>query len=214
MNHNHSKYQHRLDFVRHLTQERFQLKVCDACAPPAPRLCELLSKNPKDDDVDITPIEYDPESPFKYNNFVYRLTLHSPIVSGNENETAHQPGCVPVPAGTTELILRLANPDTEGMNKQNRVENEVATIQLVSNALALAGLKIVPSVYGWGSASGESSQGWILQQYMPGTPLDAVFDKLDLDGKKSSCITNGNDAEGDARISTTGRHHRFWWADL
>jgi hypothetical protein len=78
--------------------------------------------------------------------------------------------------------MRLANPDAEDMNKTNRVENEVAIISLASRALDHHKPSIVPSVYGWGSAAAPSSQGWILQQMMPGSPVD--LDKLDTEHQK------------------------------
>ena len=90
-----------------------------------------------------------------------------------------QPGCVPVPHGTTAFVMRLTNPLAVGMNKNNRVENEVAIINLVSAALTKVDMHVVPSVFGWGSAAAESSQGWILQELMPGTPLDATFNAMD-----------------------------------
>jgi hypothetical protein len=75
--------------------------------------------------------------------------------------------------------MRLTNLHAVGMNKHNRVENEVAIINLVSAALTKVNVNVVPSVFGWGSAAAESSQGWILQQLMLGTPLDATFDAMD-----------------------------------
>ncbi|KUJ18237.1 APH-domain-containing protein [Mollisia scopiformis] len=77
--------------------------------------------------------------------------------------------------------MRLANPDAEGMNSKNRIENEVA---LASTALSAFEPHVVPSVYGWGSAAGESSQGWILQELMPGTPVDEAFGTMSFPQKK------------------------------
>ena len=73
----------------------------------------------------------------------------------------------------------------QSINKKNRVENEVAIINLVAAALSHIDPKVVPCVYGWGSAAAESSQGWILQELMPGQPVDAVLDKMDLQGKQA-----------------------------
>ena len=81
--------------------------------------------------------------------------------------------------------MRLTNPNADGMNTENRVENEVAMINLVGAALGHYNPKVVPSVYGWGSAAAESSQGWILQELMPGTPLDIAIDSMDLQNKKT-----------------------------
>lgn len=95
-----------------------------------------------------------------------------------------QPGCTAIPDGMTEFVVRLTNSDATGMNTRNRVENEVAMINLVGAALNHYNPKVVPSVYGWGSAAAESSQGWILQELMPGVPVDAAFDTMDLQSKK------------------------------
>jgi hypothetical protein len=45
------------------------------------------------------------------------------------------------------------------MNTSNRVENEVATINIVSAAVSRVDMNIVPAIYGWGSAAAKSSQG-------------------------------------------------------
>ncbi|KAF4634752.1 hypothetical protein G7Y89_g3359 [Cudoniella acicularis] len=161
--HNHANYQARLDFVQNLLHERFSLK----------------------ENAEITPIQYDPKCPFKYNNFVYRISLPVPITANQATkDEPQQPGCVPIPDGTRELIFRLTNPDTEGMNQTTRVENEVATIALASAALAGFVPHVVPSVYAWGSAAIESSQGWIIQELMPGAPVDESFDAMDLEQKR------------------------------
>lgn len=53
-----------------------------------------------------------------------------------------------IPEGTKELIMRLTNPATEGMNMANRVENEVAIISLASAALDNFQPHVMPRVYG------------------------------------------------------------------
>lgn len=162
VSHNHANYQARLDFVQNLLQKRFNLKGI----------------------IEITPIQYDPQSPFKYNNFVYRISLPVPITTNQASKyEPQQPGCVPIPNGTKELIFRLTNPNAEGMNQTTRVENEVATIALASDALAGFVPHVVPSVYAWGSAAIKSSQGWIIQELMPGAPVDESFDAMDLQQK-------------------------------
>ncbi|KAF1837266.1 hypothetical protein BDW02DRAFT_595765 [Decorospora gaudefroyi] len=128
MNHNHANFQARLDFIRNLLLERFG---ADAST-----------------EAKIDPIQYDPDSPFKYNNFVYRITLPSPpSAAGNNNShEPRQPGTTPLPADSKAFIMRLTNPDAEGMHAHARVENEVAVISLA--AAALSGFKphVIPSV--------------------------------------------------------------------
>ena len=136
-------------------------------------------------DAEVTPIQYDPEFPFRYNNFVYHITLRTPITSGQvRKDAAHRPGCVAVPDGTKELIVRLANPHAEGMHRETRVENEVAIISLAAAALKDFQPHVVPSVYAWGSAAAESSYGWTIQELMPGAPVDETFSSMELQQKK------------------------------
>ncbi|WEW59970.1 hypothetical protein PRK78_005452 [Emydomyces testavorans] len=161
---NHANYQARLDFIQNLLHKQFNLK----------------------EDADITPIQYDPSSPFKYNNFVYRISLPSPITAAQAlHNGPRQPGCVAIPHGTQEFIFRLANPDAEGMHPATRIENEVAIISLAAAALDGFVPHVVPSVYAWGSAATGRAPGWILQELMPGTPLDDAFRGMDLPQKKN-----------------------------
>ncbi|KAH8710141.1 kinase-like domain-containing protein [Phaeosphaeriaceae sp. PMI808] len=157
MSQNHANFEGRLQFIQNLLRERFG-----------------------SDEAKIEPIQYDPESPFKYNNFVYRITLPS-SPSAARHDSSHgvrQPGTAPLPESAKEFIIRLTNPDAEGMHAQTRVENEVAIISLA--AAALGGFKphLVPNVYGWGSAASPSSQGWIIQELMPGVSVSEAFDSM------------------------------------
>ncbi|KAI1499764.1 kinase-like domain-containing protein [Biscogniauxia marginata] len=162
MTHNHANYQARLGFVQRLLCEQFNLKA----------------------DANIVPIQYDPGCPFKYNNFVYHITLPLPITSDHATkDEARQPGCDPILDGTKQFIIRLTNPDAEGMNPQTRVENEVAMINLAADALRCFQPSVVPSVYAWGSAATKAS-GWIVQELMPGKSVDESFASMDLQQKK------------------------------
>lgn len=71
------------------------------------------------------------------------------------------------------------------MNQKTQVENEVAIISLAASALSGFEPHVVPSVYGWGSAATTSSQGWTLQELMPGTSVDESFESMHLDQKKN-----------------------------
>lgn len=154
----------------------------------------MLPKNsklilPMSKEAEIHPIQYDPECPFKYNNFVYRITLPSPLSAtrNNSSHDARQPGTAPLPEGAKEFIMRLANPDAEGMHAQTRIENEVAIISLAADALSGFKPHLVPSVYGWGSAVASSSQGWILQELMPGVSVSEVFGSMP-NGEKAKVL--------------------------
>lgn len=79
--------------------------------------------------------------------------------------------------------MRLTNAAASGMNTANRVEHEVAIMNIVSAAINRVGMNVVPAIHGWGSAAAKDSQGWILQQFMPGKQLDAGMESMDLEGK-------------------------------
>ncbi|KAL4917201.1 hypothetical protein BDW62DRAFT_184373 [Aspergillus aurantiobrunneus] len=79
--------------------------------------------------------------------------------------------------------MRLTNPHAEGMNQNTRVENEVAIITLASSAPKGFDPHVVPSIYARGTAATSSSQGWILQELMPGTPLGELMDTMDAQEK-------------------------------
>ncbi|KAM7185525.1 hypothetical protein V8F33_012335 [Rhypophila sp. PSN 637] len=122
---------------------------------------ESPSHNHEISETKITPIQYEPDFPFKYNNFVYRCSLpvdisNTPRDAGGKpaveqpKSAQGQPGCVPIPAGTREFIIRLRNPDAESMHQETRVQNEVAILTLASAALRHIEPNIVPWVFGWG----------------------------------------------------------------
>ena len=135
-----------------------------------------------------TPIQYEPNFPFKYNNFVYRLAL--PVnISGDLGDAEPdgkltRPGCEPIPAGTRDFIIRLSNPEAQGMHPETRVQNEVGILTLASAALSHIKPNVVPRVFGWDGADREHP-GWILQELMPGEPLAEPFsESMSLKEKK------------------------------
>ncbi len=65
-----------------------------------------------DTQAEVVPVQYEPDCPFKYNNFVYRATFNAP--PSPPHDSPLQPGCMALPDGTTDLIVRLTNPDAEG----------------------------------------------------------------------------------------------------
>ena len=153
-----------------------------------PQYLTVIAPKQDIDHAEITPIHYEPDFPFKYNNFIYRLSLPTDISGGlgdaDESRKLKQPGCVPIPAGTREFILRLSNPEAEGMHQETRVQNEVGILTLASAALRQIKPTVVSHVFGWGGASREHL-GWILEELMPGVPLAETFSKtMSLDQKK------------------------------
>ncbi|EFR00116.1 hypothetical protein MGYG_03122 [Nannizzia gypsea CBS 118893] len=109
--------------------------------------------------------------------------LPSPTTSKQARGLELQPGCVPIPEGTESFILRLTNSDADGMKSTNRVENEVAVLSLASTALTEFRPNVVPSVYAWSTAAG-TTQGWILQQRMPGSSILEAFSEMNLENQK------------------------------
>jgi hypothetical protein len=79
-------------------------------------------------------------------------TLGGPV-NADGGHKLQQPGCVDIPAGTREFILRLSNPDAEGMHQETRVQNEVAILALAADALRHVNPSVVPRLFGWGGAS-------------------------------------------------------------
>jgi hypothetical protein len=118
---------------------------------------------------------------------VYRISLPSPLDKEN-GACQDKPGCVAIPSGTSDLILRLTNSDAISIGAANRVENEVAMMTLAGAALdPNFEPHVVPRLYGWAetiSKKGEPQQGWILQELMPGVPLDEKLDNMELEEKK------------------------------
>ncbi|KAG4435650.1 hypothetical protein IFR05_008872 [Cadophora sp. M221] len=155
-NHNHTNFQLRLDFIHNLLSGYLDL-------PP-----KVLK------DTKITPVQYEADFPFKYNNFVYQVLLPDSEIDDFEifDETQMtKPGCVAIPKRTIEFILRLSNPDAEGLHHATRVQNEVGILNLASEALGHIKPTVVPRVFGWDVNTGSENPGWILQERMPGEPL-------------------------------------------
>lgn len=117
---------------------------------------------------------------------MYRITLPSPLSAARNksNQGTRQPGTTPLPEGAKEFIIRLSNPDAEGMHAHTRIEDEVGIISLAAAALSGFTPHIVPSVHGWASAATPSSQGWILQEFMPGESVNEEFESMSLGEKK------------------------------
>jgi len=160
---NHTNFEQRLDFIRTTIRQQYGLST-----------------------IAIDPIEYDPQCMFPYNNFVYRVELsRSPSPESQRRKVldaaAAQPGTVAIPDSAQHVVMRLSNA-AAGLNDQNRVQNEVAAMSLARKALAPR--EIVPAVHGWASAA--KYQGWILMEYMRGTPLDANFEEMSSDNKKKT----------------------------
>ena len=130
-----------------------------------------------------------------YNNFIYKIDFASPISSQSFKDSSQPFTTVPA-EGTSTFIFRLSNPNADGVNNTNRVENEVAALFLCRQTLSMTLEKysdIVPGVYDWkpytpntdSSTSDESDFGWIMMQFRPGVPLDSQFDKLLFSEKKT-----------------------------
>lgn len=131
--------------------------------------------------LNINPLDYDPEFPISYNNFVYSVKLSSPTTSASIKPTLSQPGSQPIPDGASVLVVRLSNV-AAGLNEINRVQNEVAAMSLVRDALGGSFDSPVPRVYGW--ASVHNGQSWIIQEYMQGKAQDQAFKTMNVSDKR------------------------------
>ena len=90
------------------------------------------------------------------------------------------PGTQAIPPGLDTFIVRLPNP-ISGYNDKFRVENEVAALSIARDALQAKFPGLVPRVFGWGRA--KPGQGWLLQEYMPGTPVLGDFGQMSDENK-------------------------------
>ncbi|KXL49084.1 hypothetical protein M433DRAFT_62653, partial [Acidomyces richmondensis BFW] len=100
------------------------------------------------------------------------------------------PGTSPLPATTSELIMRISDADSM-LNEAVRVQSEVAAMTLAREALASYPSPIVPAVYAWeGSvlASDQSQHlltpGWVLSESLPGSMLSDKWDSLGSGAKR------------------------------
>lgn len=137
-------------------------------------------------------MEWIENCPFPFNNFIYKVALSSPAMA--EHFTGAVQPCTESPPseGVFTVIVRLSNPRALGLNNAHRVQNEVAAMHLVRDAVAQLGPRyvgLVPAVYAWKAATApnpvdETGFGWTVMEYLTGSPLDAQFEKLDMAEKK------------------------------
>ncbi|QLI70960.1 uncharacterized protein G6M90_00g071210 [Metarhizium brunneum] len=149
------------------------------------------------DGVEITPVRWADDQTFPYNNFIYKVELSSPALAehftGSEQVWRRQP-CTDLPPteGVSTVIVRMSNPRAMGLNNTNRIENEVAAMHLARGAIAQLGSRyasLVPAVYAWKAAAGphpvdETGFGWIVMEYLTGSPLHEQFKSFDMAEKK------------------------------
>ncbi|KAI0202967.1 hypothetical protein F4808DRAFT_458198 [Astrocystis sublimbata] len=115
------------------------------------------------------------------NNFVYRVQLvpieGTPAKFINELPPQQQPGTTALPSSTNEVVARVSNVEAI-LNEDVRVENEVAAMCLVRNALGSLDTMLVPDVFAWGRPTSETP-GWIIQEFKAGVQLDKAFGNMD-----------------------------------
>ncbi|KAK3322986.1 aminoglycoside phosphotransferase, partial [Apodospora peruviana] len=157
-------------------------------------LVKEILKNHDLEHTSITPLEYDENCPFPYNNFLYKITLAEPAKPQSFFVHANK-ACTSLPPeeGVRSLVIRLSNPRAEGLNQTNRVQNEVAALHLARcgddhNPLS----KVFPAVYDWAPplhSDASPAIGWVLMEFKPGVALDQHFGTLsDKDSDKKAAI--------------------------
>ena len=143
---------------------------------------------------DIIPVAYEEGCPFPYNNYIYRLELVSPATESSFVSGSPQPfTTTPPPEGVSTVIFRLSNPFAFGVNDANRLENEIASLELARGALKAAGAEYkatIPAVYAWKTSTypnppGESSFGWAFMEFRLGVDLNTVFKEMPFEEKKA-----------------------------
>lgn len=77
--------------------------------------------------------------------------------------------------------MLLSNLDAQ-LNSYIRVQNEVAARSLMRDALSTFDSALIPEVYGWSSVA--EGQSWIMEQYIPGEPLNNGFEMLSSNQKR------------------------------
>ncbi|CAI0650425.1 unnamed protein product [Colletotrichum noveboracense] len=154
---NHEYYQERLDFVKSVV-EGFGLEP-----------------------TEITPVEYQEDAPFPYNNFIYKIIL-AKLASPKSFHNAGSYTTHPPDGGVSTIVMRLANPRAQDIIQDNRVENELAAIHLARKGLQafkpeISGL--IPAIYAWRSHGGaKDGFSWTLMEFKEGVPLDSEFQNL------------------------------------
>ncbi|KJZ71376.1 hypothetical protein HIM_09217 [Hirsutella minnesotensis 3608] len=147
--------------------------------------------------IEVTPLRWNENQVHPFNNFIFKVKLSSPAFARDFPETARQPYTDPLPwNGVSVVIVRLSNPRALSLNNSNRVETEVAAIQLLRTALTKLGpyyASLVPIVYAWKAAQkpepiDESGFGWTVMEYLPGLPLNKACESFDMAEKE--CIVS------------------------
>jgi len=106
------------------------------------------------------------------NNYIHIISFESPPVT--DVHLSKSPGTNPIPSRCSKAVFRIGNPKAM-FNHVVKVENTVATMQLVRQALADRKLFIVPKVYAWSKTGGPSGNGWILEEFMSGANIEPEF---------------------------------------
>lgn len=130
----------------------------------------------------IDPVDYQKNSPFPYNNYVYKIRV-APRNGPSDAHGSAQPGTSPIPEDLMSFILRLSA-SGRGYNDPVRVENEVASMSLARHAIKSS--HIIPRVFSWANGDDGGRQGWMLEEHMPGK--DLAGDLHDLDEEKQRTV--------------------------
>jgi hypothetical protein len=94
------------------------------------------------------------------NNFVRLIELAESVYQpATLSPAVLKPGTCSLPAGATKLVIRRSNPQAV-LNEDSRVENEVAAICLMREALFTYHDKLIPNTYAWRASI--EGYGWIL----------------------------------------------------
>jgi hypothetical protein len=83
-------------------------------------------------------------------------------------------------------------------------------------AAALDGFEphIVPAVYGWDSPAFRPTQGWILQELMPGAAVDEVFDEMPTEDQRHILGQMAKILHATSKLPDPGEHHEVRRGDL
>lgn len=111
------------------------------------------------------------------NNHVYIIQLVQPLDSELPIAEASQPFVCPVPAGTSQLVMRIPKLDNN-VNDTIRIRNEVAFLHLAREALSAVDSTVVPRVFTWRDGRDTRNDdsrcaSYILEEFKKGESLSA-----------------------------------------
>lgn len=122
--------------------------------------------------------------------FVYRLSLRTQTIEKQARrrpiaQTKKQPGVSPIPANAVQLTMQLSVSESSPFKNDPRLENEIAMMTLLRQAIDIESPGLVPQIHDWGSGGREiPGYDWVIFEALPGVLLSDEFESLSDDAKR------------------------------